>query len=150
MTSNFERFQEIQKQADSESYSSICIWEPKKCQMSGIHIWESCSPLCILLKNRSNEIRSNEIRIRRELSVIWNNAQNTLFVVIKWIFCHVLHTLTESHSHNLRIPNKCWYLISAPIHACFIIWNNTQNAVFCHLIHTLTESQVWSDSLLTL
>ena len=30
MTSNFERFQEIQKQADSESYSSLCHLEPKK------------------------------------------------------------------------------------------------------------------------
>ena len=46
MTPNFERFQKIQKQADSENYSSICHLEPEKCQMSGIHIWESCSPLC--------------------------------------------------------------------------------------------------------
>ena len=30
MTLNFERFQEIQKQADSESYSSLCHLEPKK------------------------------------------------------------------------------------------------------------------------
>ena len=27
--------------------------------------------LVIVLKNRSNEIRSNEIRIRRELPVLW-------------------------------------------------------------------------------
>ena len=45
MTSNFERFQEILKQADSENYSSLCHLEPKKCQMSVIHIWESCSSL---------------------------------------------------------------------------------------------------------
>ena len=49
MTSNFVRFQEIQKQADSEIYSSLCHLEPKKRQMSGIHIWESCSPLEYLL-----------------------------------------------------------------------------------------------------
>ena len=45
MTSNFERFQEIKKQADSGNYSSLINLKPKKCQMSGIHIWESCSPL---------------------------------------------------------------------------------------------------------
>jgi hypothetical protein len=35
MSSNFERFQEIQKRAESESYSSLSvIWNPEICQDS--------------------------------------------------------------------------------------------------------------------
>ena len=54
MTSNFERFKEIGKQADSESYSSLCHLEPKKRQMSGNYIWESCSPFSFFFSKFQN------------------------------------------------------------------------------------------------
>ena len=137
MTSNFERFQEIQKQADFESCSSLCHPKSVKCPAS---ISENPVPLCqifsLVKKIFWNYLTFIYHKMQHKALIISFNEFWNHWIKFKWIKCFwqkgqwawVLHSKKVAKNDKkeplymfkmhclyyiaINATNNCWFFLS--------------------------------------